>query len=75
MLRYHSSTFSLMKSNGKLETNVFRKETKSNLYLHWRYYGGSIIWKKGTLKTLTRRVYTVCSNDNLLLEKLHHIET
>ena len=32
-------------------------------------------WKKGTLRTLIRRTYTVCSNDNLLQEELHHIET
>ena len=33
-----------------------------------------ITWKKGTLRTLTRRAYTVCSNDNLLQEELHHIK-
>ena len=31
-------------------------------------------WKKGTLRTLIRRAYAVCSNDNLLREELHHIE-
>ena len=30
-------------------------------------------WKKGTLRYI-RRAYTVCSNDNLLREELHHIE-
>ena len=32
-------------------------------------------WKKGTLRTLIRQAYTVRSNDNLLQEELHHIET
>ena len=31
--------------------------------------------KKGTLRTLIRRAYTVCSNNNFLQEELHHIET
>ena len=31
-------------------------------------------WKKGTLRALVRRAYTVCSND-LLKEELHHIGT
>ena len=31
--------------------------------------------KKGTLRTLIRRAYTACSNDNLFREELHHIET
>ena len=32
-------------------------------------------WKKGTLRKLIRRAYTVCSNDNLLQKELHYIET
>ena len=31
--------------------------------------------EKGTLSTLIRRAYIVCSNDNLLQEELHRIET
>ena len=62
-----------MKNNGKLETNVFPKEANNNIYLHWRSLA-PITWKKGTLRTLIRRTYTVCSNDNLLQEELHHAE-
>ena len=29
---------------------------------------------QGTLRILIRRAYTVCSNDNLLWQELHHIE-
>ena len=61
----------LMRSDGRLETNVFRKEINNNIYLHWRYFA-PITVKKGTLKTLIRHAYTVCSNDNLLQEELHH---
>ena len=62
-----------MRNNGKLETTVFRKETNNNIYLYWRSFV-PITWKKGALRTLIRRAYTVCSNDNLLQEELHHIE-
>ena len=62
-----------MRSNRKLETTVFRKETNNDIYLHWRSFAPTT-WKKGTLKTLIRRAYTVCLNDNLLQEELHHIK-
>ena len=55
----------LMRCNGELETTVFRKETNNDIYLHWRSFA-PMTWKKGTLRTLIRRAYTVCSNDNLL---------
>ena len=63
----------LMRCNGKLENTVFRKETNNDTYLHWRSFA-PMTWKKGTLRTLIRRAYTVCSNDNLLREELRHIE-
>ena len=63
-----------MRWNGKLETTVFGKETNNDIYLHWQYVA-PMTWKKGTLRTLIRRAYTVCSNDNLLQKELHHIET
>ena len=62
-----------MRCNGKLDT-VFRKGTNNDIYIHWRSFA-PMAWKKGTLRTLIRRAYTVCSNDNLLQEELHHIET
>ena len=64
---------SLVRRNGKLGTTVFRKETNNNIYLHWRSFA-PVTWKKGTLRTLIRRAYTVSSNDNLLQEELHHTE-
>ena len=64
----------LMRCNGKLETTVFRKETNNGIYLHWRSFA-PMTWKKWILRTLIRRVYTVCSNGNLFQEELHHIET
>ena len=34
-----------MRYTGKLETTVFRKETNSDIYLHWRSFA-SMTWKK-----------------------------
>ena len=47
---------------------------KHGKYLHWCSFA-PILWKKGILKTLIRRTYAIFLNDNLLQEKLHHIET
>ena len=43
------------------------------IYTGWRSFV-PITWKKGTLKTLIKRAYTVHSNDNLLQEELHNTE-
>ena len=57
----------------KIINNRFCKETNNNIYFHWRSFS-PITWKKGTLRTLFRSTYTVYSNNNLLQEKLQHIE-
>ena len=63
----------LMRCNGKLETTVFRKETNNDISFHLRSFA-HMTWKKGKLRTLIRRAYTVYSNDNHLQQELHHIE-
>ena len=63
-----------MRCNGKLETTIFCKETNNDIYLHWRFFA-PMTWNKDTLRALIRRTYTVCSNDNLLQEELHNMET
>ena len=62
-----------MRSNGKLETAVFRKGTDSNIYFVYMSFV-PIKWKKGTFTTLIRRTYTACLNYNLLQKELHHLE-
>ena len=62
-----------MRSNGKLETTVFSKETNNNIYLYCKVFF-SYCMEKRYIKDI-KRAYTVCSNDNLLLEELHHIES
>lgn len=63
----------LSRFDDKIETTVFRKETNNDIYLHWKSFA-PITWKRGTLKTLIRRAYTICSNDKLLKEELIHLE-
>ena len=46
-----------MRSNAKLETEIFRKESNNDIYLQW---------KKDTLKSLIRRAYTACLNEIFL---------
>ena len=63
----------LIRANEVIETTVFRKETNNDVYLHWKSFA-PITWKRGTLKTLIRRAYTICSNDKLLKKELDHLE-
>lgn len=58
-----------MKSNEKIETMVFRRESNNDINLQLRFFV-PITWKKGTSRTLTRRAYTVYLTYNLLQEQL-----
>ena len=57
----------------KLNTTVYRKDTHNDLYLHWNSFT-SVIWKRGTLKSLISRAYMVCSNETLLEKELKHLK-
>ena len=57
----------------KLNTIVYRKDTQNDLYLHWNSFT-SVIWKRGTLKSLISRAYMVCSNVTLLEKELKHLK-
>ena len=54
------------------ETAVYRKPTNSDIYLNWKLFSPSS-WKRGTLKTIIRRVYLICSTPDYLQEELEHI--
>ena len=41
--------------------------------LHWKSFAPTT-WKIGTLKTLIKHAYIICSNDKILKEELYHIE-
>ena len=55
-----------------INTAVYRKSTNNDIYLNWESFA-SDKWKCGTLKTLTKIAYDVCSNQELL-QKEKYIE-
>ena len=63
----------LIKNNqGTLITEVHRKQTDTNKYIHWKSFAPDT-WKIGTLKGLFRRAYTVCSNSDGLKKEIDHL--
>ena len=62
----------VIRNNNKIDTKVFRKSTNNDIYLHWNSFAPKT-WKRGTLKTLIKRAYIICSTDKYLREELHHI--
>ena len=55
------------------DTAVFRKDTNTDIYLHWNSLS-PVSRKKGTLKVLTARAFLVCSTDYFLQMELEHLE-
>ena len=62
----------LIRTPQMIHTNVYRKKTNTNLYIHWNSFAPNN-WKLGTLETLVRRAYETCSTDEYLRDKLKHI--
>ena len=60
-------------SNNNISTTVYRKSTNIDIYLNWESFAPDK-WKWGTLKTLTKRAYDVCSNQELLQKESNYIE-
>ena len=60
-------------SNNNINRTVYRKSTNNDIYLNWESFAPEK-WKRGTLKTLTKRPYDVCSTQELLQKELHYIE-
>ena len=57
----------------KLKTEVYRKPTHTNQYLHWKSNHSSST-KTGIISTLTRRAKVVCSNEQSLSEEINHLK-
>ena len=55
-----------------IETTVYRKPTNSDEYLNRKLFS-SCSWKSGTLKTIIRKAYLICSTPDYLQEELDHI--
>ena len=64
----------LMQNHNDITTTAYRKESNSDVYLHWDSFM-PISWKRGTLKTLAERAYLICSTPSLLEKEPTHIRT
>ena len=62
----------LIRNNTTIKTTVYRKSTNIDIYLNWKSFS-PCSWKRGTLKTITRRAYLVCSTPDYLQEELDHM--
>ena len=54
-----------MRKNYEVETTVYRKSTKNDIYLHWQSFSLTTL-KRGTLQTLVSRAFRACSNNQYL---------
>ena len=62
----------IIRNETSFTTTVYRKPTNNDIYIHWDTFA-SESWKRGTLKTLTRRAYSICSTEELLYSELQQI--
>lgn len=62
----------LIRTKEGFDTAIFRKETNTDVYLHWDSFAPTM-WKKGTLRGLVKRVFNVSSKDYLLDMELQHL--
>ena len=60
-------------SSNNINTTLYRKSTNNDICLNWESVAPDK-WKQGTLKTLTKRAYDNCSNQELLQKELNYIE-
>ena len=60
--------------NGTFETDIHRKKTDTNVYMHWKAFAPEA-WKIGTLKSLTRRAHIICSKEEFLEKEIKHLKT
>ena len=56
-----------------ISTNVYRKVTNTDISISWKSFAANKV-KWGTLKTLVRRAYDVCSSDYYLGFELQHLK-
>ena len=50
----------IVRRHDKFDTAVFRKETNTDIYLHWDSFA-PLSWKKGTLTVLVARAFLISS--------------
>ena len=62
----------LEREESSIPTAVHHKSINNDIYLHWNS-SAPVNWKRGTIKTLIKRPYTICSNDIILKKEIDHI--
>ena len=65
--------FLLVKNANKIDTTVYEKPTNADVYLNWNTHAPTT-WKRGTLRTILSRAYTICSSETYLNEEIKYIE-
>jgi hypothetical protein len=63
----------IMRKDGKLETKVYRKDTHTQRYIHWRSNHPKNV-KSGVVKTLTHRAHEICDSKEDLITELKLLE-
>ena len=61
------------KSDGSFDTEVYRKKTDTNIYIHWGAYATKS-WKIGTLKGLFKRAFCICSTEEARNKEIRHLK-
>ena len=56
-----------------ISTTVYHKVTNTDVYTNWKSFAPRN-WRWGTLKTLVRRAFDVCSSDYYLACELPHLK-
>ena len=64
----------IKKLDGSFDTDIHRKKTDTNIYMNWNSFAPKA-WKVGTLKSLLRRAYTICSNDSFVSQEISFLKT
>jgi hypothetical protein len=63
----------IKKPDGSFDTDVHRKATDTNVYVHWEAFAPKT-WKTGTLKGLVRRAFTICSTEQFRNKEIDHLK-
>ena len=59
--------------DGSFATSVFRKQTNTDIYMHWLSFAPNS-WKVGTLRSLIQRAYTISSDAPALNVELEYLK-
>ena len=63
----------LAKNANNIDTMVYRKPKNTDIYLNWNSHALTT-WKRGTLRTIISRAYTICSSERYFHEEIKYIE-